>query len=39
MSEEPCSSGEGEGAHYSDEGVAAHYESAFFYDNEQYRDW
>jgi hypothetical protein len=30
---------EGEGSHYNDESVATNYESAFFYDNVEYRDW
>jgi hypothetical protein len=30
---------EGEGNHYNDESVATNYESAFFYDNLEYRDW
>lgn len=30
---------EEEESHYNDEGVATNYESAFFYDNLEYRDW
>ena len=34
------SEGEGEeGSHYNNEGMATKYESAFFYDNLEYRDW
>ena len=28
-----------DGNHYNDESVATNYESAFFYDNLEYRDW
>lgn len=30
---------EGEGSHYNDVSVATNYESAFFYDNVEYRNW